>query len=208
MLGDYRTLLTRYFGDLEKASVASWFPGFTPSGHSNIAALPAKTDLANVPPGSGRPSRIKLRPQLLWKNEQIRLAGNVFAIPDSRGDVSSLMVFDGWQTVRQFSPEGKLIGEKALGIPENEALTSWRSVQSADGKTLNAFYSIDGPRVWFFDESMQPKFTLPARDEKPARVMDIQVITKARQDDQLLICLLYTSPSPRDATLSRMPSSA
>ena len=26
--------------------------------------------------------------------------------------------------------------------------------------------------------------------------------------DQLLLCLLYTSPSPRDATLSRMPSSA
>jgi len=26
--------------------------------------------------------------------------------------------------------------------------------------------------------------------------------------DQLLPCLLYTSPSPRDATLSRMPSSA
>ena len=25
---------------------------------------------------------------------------------------------------------------------------------------------------------------------------------------QLLTCLLYTSPSPRDATLSRMPSSA
>ena len=26
--------------------------------------------------------------------------------------------------------------------------------------------------------------------------------------DQFLHCLLYTSPSPRDATLSRMPSSA
>ena len=26
--------------------------------------------------------------------------------------------------------------------------------------------------------------------------------------DNLQICLLYTSPSPRDATLSRMPSSA
>ena len=25
---------------------------------------------------------------------------------------------------------------------------------------------------------------------------------------KLIICLLYTSPSPRDATLSRMPSSA
>ena len=27
-------------------------------------------------------------------------------------------------------------------------------------------------------------------------------------DSQYVICLLYTSPSPRDATLSRMPSSA
>ena len=27
-------------------------------------------------------------------------------------------------------------------------------------------------------------------------------------DKELWICLLYTSPSPRDATLSRMPSSA
>ena len=26
--------------------------------------------------------------------------------------------------------------------------------------------------------------------------------------DQMCSCLLYTSPSPRDATLSRMPSSA
>ena len=28
------------------------------------------------------------------------------------------------------------------------------------------------------------------------------------QDTRINICLLYTSPSPRDATLSRMPSSA
>ena len=28
------------------------------------------------------------------------------------------------------------------------------------------------------------------------------------RDAQVFICLLYTSPSPRDATLSRMPSSA
>ena len=30
----------------------------------------------------------------------------------------------------------------------------------------------------------------------------------AALDDPKLACLLYTSPSPRDATLSRMPSSA
>ena len=37
-------------------------------------------------------------------------------------------------------------------------------------------------------------------------------ITKAfdsiRDDAKSMVCLLYTSPSPRDATLSRMPSSA
>ena len=33
-------------------------------------------------------------------------------------------------------------------------------------------------------------------------------ITKSKDSVKLIICLLYTSPSPRDATLSRMPSSA
>ena len=33
-------------------------------------------------------------------------------------------------------------------------------------------------------------------------------ITEQHHTDQCDICLLYTSPSPRDATLSRMPSSA
>ena len=34
------------------------------------------------------------------------------------------------------------------------------------------------------------------------------VRTHTLAGERLLICLLYTSPSPRDATLSRMPSSA
>ena len=32
--------------------------------------------------------------------------------------------------------------------------------------------------------------------------------TASDRSDDIFICLLYTSPSPRDATLSRMPSSA
>ena len=38
--------------------------------------------------------------------------------------------------------------------------------------------------------------------EEVMNAVSIPVMAKAR------ICLLYTSPSPRDATLSRMPSSA
>ena len=33
-------------------------------------------------------------------------------------------------------------------------------------------------------------------------------INKVNEDNSCFACLLYTSPSPRDATLSRMPSSA
>ena len=35
-----------------------------------------------------------------------------------------------------------------------------------------------------------------------------QVILSGEVKSRTYICLLYTSPSPRDATLSRMPSSA
>ena len=47
-------------------------------------------------------------------------------------------------------------------------------------------------------------------------VEDVYITDKVRQErirkllnfKEAIICLLYTSPSPRDATLSRMPSSA
>ena len=37
---------------------------------------------------------------------------------------------------------------------------------------------------------------------------DIQKFAQIAEAYEVLGCLLYTSPSPRDATLSRMPSSA
>ena len=39
-------------------------------------------------------------------------------------------------------------------------------------------------------------------------VSDPQVIQALKEADHFYICLLYTSPSPRDGLLSRMPSSA
>ena len=35
-----------------------------------------------------------------------------------------------------------------------------------------------------------------------------EILTDPSYSQQIVTCLLYTSPSPRDATLSRMPSSA
>ena len=46
------------------------------------------------------------------------------------------------------------------------------------------------------------------RDSSTSRGLDWNKTDHGEQDGVLWICLLYTSPSPRDATLSRMPSSA
>ena len=40
------------------------------------------------------------------------------------------------------------------------------------------------------------------------KVADVSKTIASVSPDKSTICLLYTSPSPRDATLSRMPSSA
>ena len=48
--------------------------------------------------------------------------------------------------------------------------------------------------------------------DAPARGTSLEDILPLAKDYELIVlytsCLLYTSPSPRDATLSRMPSSA
>ena len=41
-----------------------------------------------------------------------------------------------------------------------------------------------------------------------AQFVDLPLSGDSTSDAQYGLCLLYTSPSPRDATLSRMPSSA
>ena len=54
-----------------------------------------------------------------------------------------------------------------------------------------------------------PAFTLPESDDGSQMVSGAGALGYSLDmDGQYKNCLLYTSPSPRDATLSRMPSSA
>ena len=51
------------------------------------------------------------------------------------------------------------------------------------------------------------------KDQYPIKYNQIDIIERSPGEGEILAvsdndCLLYTSPSPRDATLSRMPSSA
>ena len=57
-----------------------------------------------------------------------------------------------------------------------------------------------------------PRDFVTKTDKKVEKIL-IEELSKAKKNYSFIteesgICLLYTSPSPRDATLSRMPSSA
>ena len=64
--------------------------------------------------------------------------------------------------------------------------------------TQGEFGPVDGPAEW--------SVTGPAQASEGSTAQFI--VSLAGQYQQNEVCLLYTSPSPRDATLSRMPSSA
>ncbi len=188
MLSEYGSLLNQYYGDLERASVASWFPSFVPNRRKTLASTAPDTESRATGIRPVKSSKIRLRPSLRWETNKIRRAGNIYPILDANDSFRSLLVFDGWQTVRQYDLSGQLVGTKELKLPEKEAVTAFRAVHSRQGKALNAFFSVNGPRVWFYDEQMEFKFAIPARDTDPARVLDAQVISTNGSDDQLLIC--------------------
>ena len=80
----------------------------------------------------------------------------------------------------------------------------------------------EGYKIIYIDETMFTRRSIPTKEyRKASQNMTVDQalineptlallsgISKERGQEAYMICLLYTSPSPRDATLSRMPSSA
>ena len=61
----------------------------------------------------------------------------------------------------------------------------------------------DKNKVYIFDTTMRDG------EQSPGASMSLEEkLQISRVFDELGVCLLYTSPSPRDGLLSRMPSSA
>ena len=69
---------------------------------------------------------------------------------------------------------------------------------SEDVRSLREIYGENG--FVFADVQAEPRFL-----EEPGF---LDMVYRIEEGEQYRVCLLYTSPSPRDATLSRMPSSA
>ena len=68
--------------------------------------------------------------------------------------------------------------------------------------------AISGDDSWLTADAQEPSAqTTRANEERRSEQPRVST-SSSRLEDDSKDCLLYTSPSPRDATLSRMPSSA
>ena len=61
---------------------------------------------------------------------------------------------------------------------------------------------------WMRSDGSRESLNRITANEWATENSQIRVVSKTLEQGLLIYCLLYTSPSPRDATLSRMPSSA
>ena len=123
------------------------------------------------------------------------------ALPGMSGFVSELMVFTGFVT------------DEVYTLPFRVVMASLAAI----GVILTPIYLLSMLREIFFGKE-NPKLTEERKliDAEPREVYIIACLLLPiigiglypRLVTESYICLLYTSPSPRDRTRSRMPSSA
>ena len=107
---------------------------------------------------------------------------------NSTDDVFSLQTYDG---ISMWTPEGH-----------------WR-FQVGDDDAPGGFCDLLREKATDPELAIKEWKALKGRLEPLYDALDACPLTALRQDaGKSIFCLLYTSPSPRDATLSRMPSSA
>ena len=136
---------------------------------------------------------------------QIGDAGPEFTLPDQNGDSISLASLRGKKVVLYFYPKDDTPGctKEACNFRDR-----WEQLKANNITVLGI--SKDGATSHnkFINKHELP-FTL-LTDEEPCAVASLYESygLKKFMGREYMGCLLYTSPSPRDGLLSRMPSSA
>ena len=69
-------------------------------------------------------------------------------------------------------------------------------------------FGIDSLNDLLIHSSLKKENQLEEENQEHISLIDEVHKENQENQEQIKLCLLYTSPSPRDATLSRMPSSA
>ena len=111
-------------------------------------------------------------------------------------------------SIRGLGNGGNNIGiEPSVGLYIDGVYRSRAAAQIGDLPKLERVEVVSGPQSTLFGKNA-PVGVVSIVTAKPEYETTGFVEAGVGNFDQFYACLLYTSPSPRDATLSRMPSSA
>ena len=119
---------------------------------------------------------------------------------------------DEWDDEPQIEdPFAKTTGKKAKKLAMREAASKRASSRKTDTeqdpmKTTTGFRLVPAEPTTFEVDLAETEVDRGGMIIRGGEVLD--GILEELENDLLSVCLLYTSPSPRDSNLSRMPSSA
>ena len=94
----------------------------------------------------------------------------------------------------------------AFSADENQTGIGSVTATDPEGDTLT--FSVSGSDLSITSEGVLTFKSAPDYETKSSYTATVGVTDGSLIDSQIITCLLYTSPSPRDISGSRMPSSA
>ncbi|MEX2176352.1 MAG: TlpA disulfide reductase family protein [Pirellulaceae bacterium] len=108
----------------------------------------------------------------LWTTTEVKLPGNLLVVEQEQGS-PRLYAIEGWRTVVELDPEGKVLARHALELPEQAAVTYLRTTQDKSGKRVFAGGAPLAPEFFLFDENWQLVRSFPAADQTPLQLTDL-----------------------------------
>ena len=105
-----------------------------------------------------------------------------------------------------------ILNQKEIPIIKNEALNErhYGSLAGLNKDDARKKWGEEQVHIWRRSFDMPPPDGESLKDtaDRVLPYFETEIMPKVISGSSILICLLYTSPSPRDRSLSRMPSSA
>jgi hypothetical protein len=115
------------------------------------------------------PKKFSLRP--LWTSTELKAPGNILLTSDD--DAASVLVIEGWRSVANIGPDGKVAGRHTLAIPEGAAITFLRAAKDREGRQHYVASAPLAPQFFAFDDAWQAKLTFPPPGNAPLQVIDL-----------------------------------
>ena len=112
----------------------------------------------------------------LWKCTELKSPGNLLAVTAANGP-PKVLVLDSWRNVAEIGPDGKVVANHSLDLPDREAATMIRTAVAADGKRFYAVSGVMQQQVHLFDENWKKIVAFPedALKNPHAGIADIQL---------------------------------